>query len=86
MISWLKSIFGKLRSEPAPVDVLPPDTRIGRGLAPDLLPAEDRTIPPKTTRSAKSASADDPTEELLILTEDAIEKLEGQGFDPYNQN
>ncbi len=86
MISWLKSFFGKWRSEPAPVDVLPPDTRIGRGLAPDLLPAEDRTIPPKTRRSANGASADDPTEELLILTEDAIEKLEGEGFDPYNQN
>ncbi|MEL7024775.1 MAG: hypothetical protein AAGL69_13630 [Pseudomonadota bacterium] len=85
MISWIKNWFERRRTASAQQDVAPPDTRIGRGIAPDLLPDQDRTVPPpKTKRKRYGVAEDEPTEELLVLTEDAMKKLDAEGFDPYN--
>ena len=67
-------------------DILPPDTRIGLGLSNDLKPGGRQDIPPpcQPKPGSLSEAREDTTEELLVLTEDAIKKMDGEGFDPYN--
>ena len=75
-------------------DILPPDTPVGRGLAPDIANAgavgakrpggNRRSRHPRQYPREEFIEQEDRTEELLVLTEDHIRKLDAEGFDPYN--
>lgn len=77
-------------------DVLPPDADIPHGLAPDLRPTRRPGVGPRggaplkgtvispNDRDQVLSRPEERTEELLVLSEDALVDPEDNGFDPYN--
>ncbi|MEM7610186.1 MAG: hypothetical protein AAF270_00705 [Pseudomonadota bacterium] len=99
MIAALFEKIRELLSRNDSKDIAPPDAKIPTGLTRELRDAMQRKPEDNLPRAGARLRGriespnghenvliidNEHTEELLALTEDAVEKMQEEGFDPYN--